>query len=269
MSAKSLLCYFLFIVAVFSSCVTSKKVNYLQQRDNLPSYVDSVEFQDYQLQKGDYLNIIVSTLDQKSMKLFNGSNQSVNTNFNSDDSYSRLYLYMVGEDGCIDYIYVGKIPVLGKTLREVKNIIEDKLKNQLDSYSVEVRLSNRTFSIIGESGAGRYTIPREKLTIFEALAMSGDLSFYAKRSNIQIIRQTENGTVVKTFDIRTKSIIDSEFYYIQPNDVIYVPFQNAKYVGASNFTNVISLVFTTVSFGMFIYSIVNSIIKLSNPSNPQ
>ena len=99
--------------------------------------------------------------------------------------------------------------------------------------------------------------------------MSGDLSFYAKRSNIQIIRQTENGTVVKTFDIRTKSIIDSEFYYIQPNDVIYVPFQNAKYVGASNFTNVISLVFTTVSFGMFIYSIVNSIIKLSNPSNPQ
>ena len=172
---------------------------------------------------------------------------------------------MVGEDGCIDYIYVGKIPVLGKTLREVKNIIEDKLKDQLDSYSVEVRLSNRTFSIIGESGAGRYTIPREKLTIFEALAMSGDLSFYAKRSNIQIIRQTENGTVVKTFDIRTKSIIDSEFYYIQPNDVIYVPFQNAKYVGASNFTNVISLVFTTVSFGMFIYSIVNSIIKLSNP----
>ena len=128
-----------------------------------------------------------------------------------------------------------------------------------------MRLSNRTFSIIGESGAGRYTIPREKLTIFEALAMSGDLSFYAKRSNIQIIRQTENGTVVKTFDIRTKSIIDSEFYYIQPNDVIYVPFQNAKYVGASNFTNVISLVFTTVSFGMFIYSIVNSIIKLSNP----
>ena len=90
MSAKSLLCYFLFIVAVFSSCVTSKKVNYLQERDNLPSYVDSVEFQDYQLQKGDYLNIIVSTLDQKSMKLFNGSNQSVNANFNSDDSYSRL-----------------------------------------------------------------------------------------------------------------------------------------------------------------------------------
>ena len=130
MSAKSLLCYFLFIVAVFSSCVTSKKVNYLQERDNLPSYVDSVEFQDYQLQKGDYLNIIVSTLDQKSMKLFNGSNQSVNANFNSDDSYSRLYLYMVGEDGCIDYIYVGKIPVLGKTLREVKNIIEDKLTKE-------------------------------------------------------------------------------------------------------------------------------------------
>ncbi len=265
MSAKKLLLYTLFIVIALSSCVTSKKVNYLQQRSGLPSYVDSVEFKDYQLQKGDYLNIIVSSIDAKSMALFNGNTTSSINNFNSDDSSSRLYLYVVGEDGCIDYPYVGKINVLGKTLREVKHIVEEKLEDQLESYSVEVRLSNRTFSIIGESGSGRYTIPREKLTIFEALAMSGDLSFYAKRSNIQIIRQTENGTIVKTFDIRTKSIIDSEFYYIQPNDVIYVPFQNAKYVGASNFTSVLSLTFTTLSFGLFIYSIVRSIINVSTP----
>lgn len=265
MSAKSVLLYIFIFSIALSSCVTSKKVNYLQQRDNLPSYVDSVEFKDYLLQKGDYLNIIVFALDSKSMALYNGGNSSITTNFNSDDSYARLFLYVIGEDGCIDYPYLGKVHVLGKTLREVKFLIEERLADQLDSYSVEVRLSNKTFSIIGESGAGRYSIPKEKLTVFEALAMSGDLSFYAKRNKIQIIRQTEKGTIVKTFDIRTKSIIDSEFYYIQPNDVIYVPFQNAKYVGADNFTNILSLTFTTLSFGLFVYSIVNSIVKASKP----
>ena len=144
-------------------------------------------------------------------------------------------------------------------------MLEEKLDGMLQGYSVDIRLANRSFSIIGESGSGRYNIPREQLTIFEALAMSGDLSLYANRKEVHLIRQTAEGTEVKVFDLRSKSIIDSEYYYVQPNDVIYIPFDSAKHWGANHFTSVLSMTFATVSFGLFVYSVVNTIIKSSKP----
>ncbi|MCQ2344341.1 MAG: polysaccharide biosynthesis/export family protein [Paludibacteraceae bacterium] len=257
----------LFSALLLSSCVVSKKINYLQTRDDLPQYSDTVEFSDYQLQKGDYIYIRLTAIDQDVMEMFNGFTYSSYGNnsqyFSSDNSSSRLYLYLVDEQGCIEYPYVGKLNVLGLTLRQVKMLLEDKLKDMVIGFSIDARLANRTFSILGEAGSGKYIIPKEKFTIFEALAMSGDLQLYSRRSKIQVIRQTNNGTVVKTFDIRSRSIIDSEFYYIQPNDVIYVPFSDAKVMGADHVTSVISLTMSTISFGVLIYSIIDSIIKAS------
>lgn len=252
------------VSALLSSCVFSKKVNYLQQNKHLPEYSDTLKFEDYKLQRGDYLYVKITSIDPEASEMFNGFTHGYNMyagNLNSDNSNARLYMYLVDEDDCIDYPYVGKMKVVDKTLRDVKSLLEDALKEMLTGYSVDVRLANRSFSILGEAGSGKYTITREKMTIFEALAMSGDLDMYANRSKIQIIRQTSKGTVVKTFDIRTRSIIDSEFYYIQPNDVIYVPFTDEKVMGADHVTSVISITMTTISFGLFIYSIVNSIIE--------
>lgn len=251
--------------ALLSSCVLSKKINYLQQNKKLPEYSDTLKFEDYKLQRGDYLYVKVTSIDPEASEMFNGFSVNYGSMYgsgiNSDNSNSRLYLYLVDEDDCIDYPYVGKIKVVDLTLRNVKTLLEDALKEMLTGYSVDVRLANRSFSILGEAGSGKYTITREKMTIFEALAMSGDLQTYANRSKIQIIRQTSKGTIVKTFDIRTRSIIDSEFYYVQPNDVIYVPFSDSKVMGADHVTSVISITMSTISFGLFIYSIVNSIIE--------
>lgn len=256
----------LLAAALLPSCVLSRKINYLQQRDDLPEYNDSLRFEDYRLQRGDYVFIRLSSIDPEMSEMFNGQSgnyQLSGQSLSSDNASSRLYMYLVGEDDCINYPYVGKVKVTGKTLREVKLLIEDGLKTMLTGYSVEVRLANRSFSVIGEAGSGKFTIPKEKLTIFEALAMSGDLQLYSKRSQIQIIRQTEKGTVVKTFDIRSRSIVDSEFYYVQPNDVIYVPFNDSRVMGANHVTSVLSITFTTVSLGLLIYSIVNTIVKAS------
>lgn len=252
------------LAVVLSSCVFSKKINYLQTRDDLPQYNDSIEFSDYKLQRGDYLYVYLVAIDEDMMEMFNGNSVMYANNttyYNSDNPTARLYLYLIGEDDCIEYPYLGRLKVVGLTVREVKNLLETKLAEMINGFSVDVRLANRSFSILGEAGSGKYIIPKEKLTIFEALAMSGDLKAYSRRSKIQIIRKSENGTIVKTFDIRTRSIIDSEFYYIQPNDVIYVPFSDAKVMGADHVTSVISLTMSTVSFGLLIYSIVNSIIK--------
>ena len=252
------------LVMLFSSCVMSKKINYLQEGSGIPNYNDSVSFDDYKLQRGDYVYIHVNAIDKEMADMFNG-NISLNNMYNltPDNSTARLYLYLVDENDCIDYPYVGPIKVVGETLREVKLLLEEKLDGMLQGYSVDIRLANRSFSIIGESGSGRYNIPREQLTIFEALAMSGDLSLYANRKEVHLIRQTAEGTKVKVFDLRSKSIIDSEYYYVQPNDVIYIPFESAKHWGANHFTSVLSMTFATVSFGLFVYSIVNTIIKSS------
>ena len=247
-----------------SSCVMSKKINYLQEGDDVPVYNDSVDFDDYLLQCGDYIYIRVNAIDLEMADMFNG-NVSITsmTYVTPDNSTARLYLYLVEEDNCIDYPYVGRLEVKGKSLREVKLLLEEKLSGMLHGFSVDVRLANRSFSIIGESGSGRYNIPREQLTIYEALAMSGDLSLYANRKDVHIIRQTPEGTKVMKFDLRSKSIIDSEFYFIQPNDVIYIPFDSAKHWGANHFTSVLSMTFATVSFGLFVYSIVDAILKVS------
>ena len=86
--------------------------------------------------------------------------------------------------------------------------------------------------------------------------MSGDLDLYAKRQEVHVIRQTDKGTEVYKFDIRSESIIDSEYYYIQPNDVIYIPFSDARFVGANNISGTLSLIFSTLSFGLLIYSLI-------------
>lgn len=253
---------FLVVVWFCTSCVTTRHLNYLQPSGHgIPDYADTLVYQDYKLQKGDYLYIQIHSPNADEVAMYNGymSQQSVNNTDNFDVATSRLFLYLVGEDGAINYPYVGKIPVLGKTTREVKFLLEDALRESVSYASVDVKLSNRSFSILGESGSGRYLMPKEKLNIFQALAMCGDMSYYAKRNEIQIIRQTESGTVVKTFDLRGESIINSEFYYIQPNDVIYVPFSNAKFFGVQHFTGVLSLSMSTISFGVFIYGIVTMI----------
>ena len=264
MKNKQYIYWFFVIIVLFSSCVMSKKINYLQEGSNVPLYNDSVGFDDYLLQRGDYIYIRVNAIDLEMADMFNG-NVSITsmTYVTPDNSTARLYLYPVEEDNCIDYPYVGRLEVKGKTLREVKLLLEEKLEGMLTGFSVDVRLANRSFSIIGESGSGRYNIPREQLTIYEALAMSGDLSLYANRKDVHIIRQTSEGTKVMRFDLRSKSIIDSEFYFIQPNDVIYIPFDSAKHWGANHFTSVLSMTFATVSFGLFVYSIVNTFVKAS------
>ncbi len=247
----------------------TRKVNYFQEGGNIPEYDTTAEFEDYRLQKGDYVYIRVNTLDMEAYEMFNGNIRITSmSSMTSDNAVARLYLYLVGEDGCINYPYVGKISVQELMIRDVKLLLERELKSIVTDCSVDVKLSNRTFSVIGESVSGRYPLPKEKMTIYEALSMSGDLSLYADRKNVQIIRETADGTVVKTFDIRSKTIVNSEFYYIQPNDVIYIPFSNNRYWGASHFTNVLSMTFSTVSFGLLIYSIVSTIVKSANAANP-
>lgn len=257
------------LTLVLPSCMTRKRVNYLQEGTHIPQY-DSTSYEEYRLQRGDYLYISVHSMVQEDEMLFNGAHGTTRLNLNNlsaDNASYRLFLYLVEEDGAIEYPYVGRVPVLDKTVREVKYILEDSLKSMMRNFSVDIRLSNRTFSVIGEAGSGRYSIPKEKMTIFQALAMSGDLSTYSDRTKVRLLRQTPTGTIVKEFDLRARSIINSEFYYIQPNDVIYVQFDKSKNIGQTSLTSALSLTISTASLIMLVPKIIQRIQKANHPQS--
>lgn len=266
------------LLMALSSCVTSKKVNLLQEpgKNHIPEYVDTLDYEDYQLRIGDRLYIYVYSVDEGVMKLFNASGASNGTQnsayyrqqgSNTNGGTYDLYTYLVYEDGCIDYPLIGRLYVRGLNTREVKQALEKELGTYIKSYgdynmiSCEVNVVQRSYSIISQRGTGNFPIRKEKLTIYEALAQAGDVGDWSDRSQVQIIREIEGQTRVISFDVRSKDIINSEFYYIQPNDVIYVRQLKGKAMGVSNAATTVAIVSSTLGFGGFIYGLVTRIIN--------
>jgi len=276
MNKKIFIVLVLGIVVFLSSCVTSKKVNLLQEPSKtIPEYADTLDYEDYHLRIGDRLFIYVYSVDEGVMKLFNASGASgggtgnggaymrnnMNNGTNQYGTYD-LYTYLVLDDGNIDFPLVGKLYVRDLTTRDVKLALEKELSSYIKSYgdysmiSCEVNVVQRTYSVISQGGTGNFSIRREKMTIYEALAQAGDVGDWSDRSKVQIIREIEGTTKVISFDLRSKDIINSEYYYIQPNDVIYVQHLKGKAMGVSNAATTVAIVASTLGFGGFIYGLI-------------
>lgn len=266
---KYLLCVLLGVVCL-SSCVTSRKVNYWQDPNKrIPAYSDTLSYEDYRLRKGDRLYIYVYSIDEKTSQLFNSGNTNMRqfVRSSSGTGSSDLYTYLVDADGNITFPTIGKLPVRGLTTREVKRELEEQLSGLVKTLgnqsmlSVEVQVIQRFFSVIGANSSGRFAINKEKVTIFEALAMAGDIADFGDRSNIKIVRELEDSTIVMNFDVRSKDIVNSEFYYVEPNDVIYIRKIKGQAFGINSASAAVSVVATTLSFGVFIYTFVDRCIQ--------
>ena len=275
--------YFLFIAAVgflLVSCVTARKVNYMQEPDKyIPSYADTLSFEDYELRIGDRLYVYVYSLDEKVQQMYNagGSNASqMRQQMGRGSTYGSydLYTYLIDDDGNIDFPTIGKQYVRGLTTRQVKQKLEEELAKLLQeipgfsTVSVEVNIVNRSFSIIGAQ-SGRYMITKEKMTIFEALAMAGDLGEFNSRKEIKLVREKEGVTTIKTFDARSKDLVNSEFYYIEPNDIIYIRQIPGYSFGINSASTVLGVTATTLSFGILVYTIVQTGINHVNKYYPK
>ena len=261
---------------LMASCVTSKRVNLMQEpgKNKIPQYADTISYEDYELRIGDRLYIYVYSVDERVDKMFNSSSGTIGMQMLQGSggvggSYD-LYTYLVQEDGCIDFPMVGRVPVRGMTTRGVKRVLEEELSSFIKSYgdyqmmSVEVKIVRRSFSVISDIGSGTFNIQKEKVTIFEALAMAGDIGDFGDRSKVRIVREKEGVTQIKEFDVRSEDIINSEFYYIEPNDVIYIQRIKGQSFGINSVTTSISVVATTLAFGGFVYGLVVRTINAVN-----
>jgi polysaccharide export outer membrane protein len=238
--------FFLTVSAVLSSCVTSKKLNYLQESSS-PYFREAITPEDYKMQIFDELYIQVITLDETSSQLFNLGN--------SVQGATESSTYTIFEDGNIDFPFVGQISVVDKTAREIESIVKTSLTGYIKGdYDVLVRLGNSSFSVIGPGGSiGKYDIVKEKLNIFQALALAGDLGDYADRARLKILRQTPEGTQLREFNVKTRDIMKTEFFYVQPNDIIYVEMFRGQFFQIGSLTSAVALV---TSAAATVYSIV-------------
>jgi polysaccharide export outer membrane protein len=271
MSVKKI--FILILPLLLASCVTSKKVNLLQEagKKGIPSYADTLSYEDYRVRVGDRLYVYVYSIDERVSSMFNASGNGVNSSQirqgNGAGGSYDLYTYLVYDDGTIDYPMVGRMNVRGMTTREIKNELEHRLmeyvqdQTEYKMLSVEVNIVRRSFSVISDHGSGTFNIDREKVTIFEALAMAGDIGDFGDRSKVRIVREIEGNTQVKVFDVRSDDIVNSEYYYIEPNDVIYIQRIKGQSFGVNSVTTTISVVATTLAFGGFVYGLVARIIN--------
>jgi len=207
---------------LLSSCVTNKKLIYLQSEGAREEFI-AITPATYIIQPYDNLFIRVVTPDPKWSDMFNtmpATIPSISLNELSADMLS----YSVDDDGSIELPYAGRFIVAGKTLNMIKAELDNALKNLVADAVVTVKIVNNYVSVIGEvQRPGRYPIYKDRLNIFQALAMAGDLGTYSDRQKIQVIRQTPEGNMVKEFSLKNRSIIGSQFFYVMPNDVIYAP----------------------------------------------
>ena len=259
--------FFAIVSLAMMSCVTSRKVNYMQKPDKyIPTYVDTLSYEEYEVRIGDRLYVYVYSLNEDIKSMYNAGGQNssqMRQQMGGMGGSYELYTYLVDDDGYIDFPTIGKMHVQGLTTREVKYELEQALSTLLKEIpgysmiSVEVSIVNRSFSIVGVQ-SGRYVINKEKMTILEALAMAGDLGEFNSRKEVKLVREKNGVTTIKTFDLRSEDIVNSEYYYIEPNDIIYIRYIPGYSFGINHVTTVLGVTAATISFGVFVYSIVQT-----------
>ena len=225
------------IMLLLSSCVSKKKLTYLQYSGKSGAYElsvsdtrTSVTPAAYKIMPYDNLYIRVITPDPQWSELFN--TLPVGAGGALTEESAALLGYLVDVEGKIEIPFVGKIEVANKTLSEVKVELDSIFKNYVTDGYITIKLVNNFVSIIGEVNApGRYLLTKDRVNVFEALAMAGDMSAYSDRQKVQLIRPSPYGPVIKEFSLSDRSILSSEFYYVMPNDIIYaMPMQGRSFM---------------------------------------
>ena len=254
----------LFIGAI-TSCVPVKKMIYLQSEENITEKVFEYQKEEYKLQVNDILDVQIRSMNEEANKLFSiqsqGGGQNMQAGVQSGGDLYYMTGYTVNDNGAIELPYIGEVEVKGKTLKEAKAVIDTEVTRFFKTYYLQVKLGGIRFSALGEfNRSGKHVVLQNQATIYEAIALSGDLSPLAKRDEIKLIRQYPEGTRIHTINLLDQSIIGSPYYFIQPNDVLYAePLPQKAYgfgvTGAQTITTLVSALSSSLALYLTLISL--------------
>lgn len=269
-------------IAILSSCSAHKKVPLIQNAETIPAEIlaQPVKVEDPVLQPGDMLNIEVSSTDPIATAPFNkgryldadgkiqtiGSrNTTLNNNLNGLVNTASTEYYLIDKKGDINFPIVGEIHLAGLTKDEAQQEIINAIypKYLKIKPTVDIRFMNFRVTVMGAVGSpGIVVAPNERLNVFEALAMAGDLNIQADRENILLVRTNPDGSrETHRLDVHDKNMLFSPYLYLQPNDMIYVNYnrsgaQNAWQI-SQGFTTTLAVIGGLSSVTALVISIIN------------
>jgi polysaccharide export outer membrane protein len=257
MCAKTLINFFL-LAFVLSSCVNSRKAIYFNNiqdttLNNSTTNIESV------IQKSDLLNITVSSLNPEASMLFNTPNMATPLTVTSSGTTAaggaavgnqQLMGFLVNQEGYIKFPIVGQIHASGLTQKQLEDAIADTLSRRklLVDPIVNVRFLNFRVTILGEvARPTTLNVANERISILEALGLAGDLTIYAKRDNVLLIRESGEKKIIKRIDLNSNDIFTSPYYYLKTNDIVYVEPRKEKIAGTSRTQQLLPIMLSGLS----------------------
>jgi polysaccharide export outer membrane protein len=229
MKIKNLLIFsFQAVLIVLTSCVNQKKIAYFQKRANEPDTIKLADIYVPKIQSGDILSVYISSLNPAASSFFNplsasSSTGDISTGAISGAGQPSTTGLLVDAKGAVEIPIIGTIKVAGLTTVDARDTIKNRLKFWLKEPTVNVRYLNYKISILGEvTRPSVYIIPNERVTLPEALSMAGDLTIFAKRDNILVVRDSNGKKEFGRVDLNNRDVFTSPYYYLHSGDLVYV-----------------------------------------------
>ena len=252
-------------ILAITSCQSTKNIAYIQNSDSI-SYDQSRFLYDAKIMPKDQLTITVNTINPEASLPFNLLLQNAYSQGRTlSTTGGTLMPYLVDNDGYINFPVVGRLKVSGLTKSECESLLLDKIRPYMaetENPVVTVRMSSYSVSVLGEvARPGSFQVGREKITILEALAQAGDLTIYGVRNKVKLIREDATGKKeIHTLDLTDANIVNSPYYYLQQNDIVYVEPNKVKAQNAS-VGSMTTLWFSATSILISLTSLIYNILK--------
>lgn len=244
---------FLFIVALIMilsiSCTSTKKTVYFYNVQDT-TYLQRGSAIQTPIQENDILGISISSLNAEASAIFNPPNNNNIRSTTVTGNNTEPGGYLVNSDGTIQLPVLGNIKAAGLTKKELKDNITNMIlsKKLLVDPLVEIRFLNYEVTVIGEVAHPTViTVPSEKISLLKAIGLAGDLTIYGKRENVLLIREENGKKKTRHIDLNSSNFFNSPYYYLQPNDVVYVEPNKAKVASASRSQQLLPILLSSLS----------------------
>ncbi|MDT0642293.1 polysaccharide biosynthesis/export family protein [Zunongwangia sp. F363] len=226
-----------FCMCILSSCVSRKEIVYFQGLEQAGERLEMNKDKSLKIKPNDLLTIVVSAPEQAAAMPFNlpvmGMPEKGDSGF-SVTGRQQLQTYLVDAEGNIEFPILGTVNVSGLSRQDLQEKLKSEIREYVQEPIVNIRLVNFQVSVLGEvNRPGTFEIRDEYLTLPKALGLAGDLSIYGKRNNVLVMREDQGKKTYKYLDLTDPGIVDSPFYNLQQNDVVYVEPNRAQRQSAS------------------------------------
>ncbi len=237
--------YIAILAVLVSSCISYSKLQYIREGSS-DTYRNDRKSKT--IKPFDELYVKVLSTDEKTSAIF-----SIETRSNFSDMH--LVSYTVNENGSIYFPFVGEIAVKGLTLEEASGKIQSSLSQYLLNTAIRVRFINNSVTVLGAVlKEGEYKFSMDKITVLQAIGMAGGVSPYGNRKKITIIRAIENKVTYNEVNLADKNIVESKYYFIEPNDVIVVKPLRAIAFQNNTYSTLLATVSSLIAVLLFIKS---------------